>query len=144
MRYVVLAGLMFLLGGLLMTFEGDSTSFTPVVRVRSTDGLYMTLVQPRTSKRSACNATIDGFVKALDGTCATCAVESTDCATRLEGIDRALAAGERLPIYTVSAEGMRIGVVGPPHVVLSACEGMASQFVAHGVKAATCIAPLRN
>jgi hypothetical protein len=144
MKYAVLAVLLFIGGVTLAFVERQDQTFTPIVRVRSADGLYITLVQPRTSRRSACSATVDVFVKALDGTCATCAVESTDCATRLEGIDRALAAGERLPIYTVSAEGMRIGVVGPPHVVLSACEGMASQFVANGVKAATCIAPLRN
>lgn len=142
MRYVLLAALMFLLGALAMTFEGESASFIPIVRVRSTEGLYITLVQARTPKRSACQVNVETFVKALDSTCANCAVESSDCATQLHGIDQALAAGEQLPIYTVAADGVRIGVVGPPNIVRAACEGMATQFVVNGWKMATCVAPV--
>jgi hypothetical protein len=141
MKYLILSILLFVAGVTLAFVERQEQIFTPIVRVRSADGLYITLVQPRTLRRSACNAMVEGFKKALDGACPTCAVESSDCATKLEGIDRALADGERLPIYTVAAEGMRIGVVGPPHVVRVACEGMAVQFVANGAKTASCVEP---
>jgi hypothetical protein len=141
MKYVVLATLLFVGGVTLAYVERQEQIFTPIVRVRSAEGLYFTLVQPRTSRRSICRETVDGFVKALDAACATCAVESSDCATKLEGIDRSLADGKNLPIYTVAAEGMRIGVVGPPSVVQAACEGMAGQLVASGVKVAHCVAP---
>jgi hypothetical protein len=142
-KYVLLATLLFLAGITLAYVERQEQSFTPIVRLRSYDGLYMTLVQAQTSKRRACNRTIDEFVEALERTCPTCSVDSSECARKLDGIDGALARGDRLPIYTVAADGMRIGVVGPSQVVRAACEGMASQFVSNGSKGAACIAPVQ-
>jgi hypothetical protein len=141
MKYAILAALLFVGGITLAYVEKKDETFIPIVRVRSIEGLYITLVQPRMARRSYCQATVDGFIKALDGACASCAVESTDCATRLEGIDKALANGDRLPIYTVLAEGMRVSVVGPPHAVRAACEGMATHLVMNGWKMATCVTP---
>jgi hypothetical protein len=140
MRYVLLALLLFAVGVTVAMLERDTQAFTPIVRVRSIDGLYITLVQPRTAKRSACAAVVERFEQALAQTCATCTIESTDCATRLEGIDQALAAGEGVPVFTVSAQGMRVGLLGPPPSVKAECEAMASQFVRSGVKA-SCVSP---
>jgi hypothetical protein len=141
MKYAILAILLFIGGITLAYVERQDQAFTPIVRVRSAEGLFITLVQPPTSRRSSCSNTVDTFTKALNVACPTCAVESRDCATRLGGIDKALADGQRLPIYTVAAEGVRIGVVGPPNAVRAACEEMAIQFVTGGSKTAACMAP---
>ena len=142
MRYVILALLLFAAAMILAQVERESLAFTPILRVRSIDGMYITLVQSRTARRTACAGVLDGFKQALARTCATCALEFADCATHLLGIDRSLASGERLPIFTVEAGSLRAGLLGPPRSVQAECEAMASQFVRSGLAPAACIAPL--
>jgi hypothetical protein len=47
-----------------------------------------------------------------------------------------------MPIYTISAEGIRVGLLGPPRSVRAECEAMASQFLKSGLQSASCVAPL--
>lgn len=141
MKYVVLALLLFLLGVAITLIEFDHRTYVPIVRLRTDNGLFLTLVQDRTSRRQACKEAIERFVAPLGETCRGCTVESTDCATNLEGVDRALARGEQLPLYTISAEGMRMALLGPPGSVQATCELMVAQMVVRGVKSAACVFP---
>jgi len=141
MKYLALAVILFLIGIGFTQIEREDYLFTPVVRLRTTDGLFMTFVQDASPKRSACREAIDRFVSALDTTCTTCFIESTDCATRLEGMDRALANNESLPVHTISAEGIHMAMLGPPRLVQVECEGMAAQLVRLGMKSAACAFP---
>jgi hypothetical protein len=140
-RYAALALVLLLAGVALWHFEREREIYTPIARLRSSDGLYMTIVQPGTARRSGCAAVLARFQEALKSTCPLCAVESAGCATDLGGIDRALARGERLPIYTISAQGIRVGLLGPPRSVHAECEAMASQFLRSGLQSASCVAP---
>jgi hypothetical protein len=144
MKYLVLALTLLAAGLILGHVERESELYTPVVRIRSTDGLYMTMVQPRTARQNACAAVVQHFEQALKLNCEMCTVESASCATSLQGVEGALARGERLPIYTISAEGIRVGLLGPPRSVETECQAMASQFVRSGIRSAACIAPLPN
>jgi hypothetical protein len=141
MRHAILATLMLATGLSLPLIQHEPQTFTPIVRVRSTEGLYITLVQSRADKRGACNARVGSFIDALGDSCPTCTIETSECATKLEGMDMALAEGKRLPIFTVSAGELRVGLLGPPHTVRAECEVMATQFVLSGLKTATCVAP---
>ena len=141
MKYLVLAVILFLIGVGLTQMEREDRIFTPVVRLRTTDGLFVTLIQDANPKRNACRQAIDRLVESLGSTCAVCSIESTDCATRLEGVDCALANNESVPMYTVRAEGIRIAMLGPPLAVRAECEVMAAQMVQLGLKSATCGAP---
>jgi hypothetical protein len=141
MKYAALAFSFFVAAVALWYVERDSEDYTPIVRVRSTDGLYITLLQARTAHRSGCTALLEHFQDSLPRTCAHCAVESSTCATSLEGIDRALAHGEPVPIYTVSASGIRAGLLGPPASARAECEAMATQLMRSGIQWAACVAP---
>jgi hypothetical protein len=141
MKYLVLAVILFLVGVGLTQIEREDRLFTPVVRLRTTDGLFITLIQKASPKQNACREAIDRLVGALHTTCTTCFIESTDCATRLEGVDRALANNESVPMHTISAEGFRIAMLGPPQRVQAECEGMAAQMVRLGMKSAECAFP---
>jgi hypothetical protein len=141
MKYFTLAAVLFLIGIGVTQLDREDQIFTPVVRLRTMDGLFITLVQKSSPKRNACREAIDRFVSALDTTCTTCFIESSDCATRLEGVDRALANNESLPVHTVSAEGIRVAVLGPPQLVQAQCEAMAAQMARLGMKSAACTFP---
>jgi hypothetical protein len=141
MKYAILAALMFVAGLSLPLIQHEPQSYIPLVRVRSTEGLYITLVQARADRRSACNDRVAAFLTELGDSCPTCTVEASECATKLEGMDMALADGKALPIFTVAAEDIRVGLLGPPSTVRAECEVMASQFVMNGMKTAACVAP---
>lgn len=141
MRHLLLALLLLGVAALFVHLERDRQAFTALIRVRSADGLYLTLVQPATKRRSTCSAVLERFERALKPACAGCTVESAACQTALAGMDRALAAGERLPIYTIDAGAIRVGLLGPPRSVQAECEAMARQFVRSGLASAACVAP---
>jgi hypothetical protein len=142
MRYFVFSLLMFVAGVALTHVERDPQQLTPVVRLRTTDGLFVTFVQRRTLQRSVCHDVLQAFRDNLERSCFQCMVESADCAHDLGGIERALALGEDLPLYTVSADSFRVAIVGPPESVQAECADMSLQMVRQGIATASCVAPV--
>ena len=140
MKYVALATLLFVLGIGALWIDRSPNEFTPVVRVRTDNGLFMTLIQSSSDKRNRCLDAVDALVHELGKACPTCYVESTDCPTLLQGTELALAHKEPMPLYVVSSDAMRIGILGPPASVRERCEQMASVMARGGVKSA-CIPP---
>jgi hypothetical protein len=69
MKYLVLALTLLAAGLILGHVERESELYTPVVRIRSTDGLYMTMVQPRTARQNACATVVQHFEQALKLNC---------------------------------------------------------------------------
>lgn len=143
MKYVFLAALLFIAGLALTQVPRKSYNFTPLVRVRTTNGLFITLVQKQISSHERCDAAVDVLVKEFGKQCPQCVVESTECAVKLDGIDSALARRESVPLYVVAADELRIGILGPPESVRSQCEGMASSMVRNGVSSAICVPPAK-
>jgi hypothetical protein len=141
MKYLVLAGLLFVLGIAITQIEREEALFTPVVRVRTADGLFFTVVQLRTSSKSTCSITVNELVGNFGKACDKCLIESSECALRLQGVDLALASAQPVPIYTVAAEGVRIGILGPPDTVKNICETIAGAMVSQGIKSASCAFP---
>ena len=141
MRYFALAVLLFMVGVYATTLKLDPRPYSPVVRVRTGDGFFMTLVQARAATEKACMEAADDFVGPLARVCPTCVVESVDCSHELAGIDKALAEGAEVPLYRVSAEGVNMALVGPPDLVRERCERIAAAIVAQGMKTAACVYP---
>jgi hypothetical protein len=141
MRYYVLALLMFALGALATTFKGDARPYTAVVRLRTADGFFITVVHSRAPTEKRCGERVDAFVKPLATACPTCTLESAECTRDLAGIDRALADGVDVPLYRVSAPGVTLGLVGPPSRVRDLCERIAEAMVGQGMKTASCVFP---
>jgi hypothetical protein len=141
MRYLVLAALMFVAGLALTRLEREPQTFTPVVRVRTENGLFITLLQRAVQKRSVCAAAVETLVVGFDKACAQCSIESTECAAKLEGVEAALARKEPVPFHVVASDEIRIGILGPPKSVEAQCERMASMMANGGVKSATCVRP---
>ena len=144
MKYLVLAILLFLCGaGLTQIKIEDEQAYVPVVRTRTTEGLFLTFLHERVADRRACQQTFERFAGVVRP-CANCAIESMVCATELAGVDKAVAEDRPVPVYTVVGERVRISLVGPPHRVRSECEGIADQMVLNGLKTAACIYPKRG
>ena len=141
MKYFVLTTLMFIAGIALTRIEREPHTFTPVVRVRTANGLFFTLLQHEVPTKSSCTTAVEGMVGGFDNTCPTCTVESVECATKLEGIEAALARRKPVPLYVVSSDEIRIGILGPPASVQAQCEKMATVMHNGGVKSATCLPP---
>ena len=141
MKYIVLAILMFLLGALLTTFRPPESFYSPVVRMRSPAGFFVTYLRERVQGTKACHAEIDEYVEPLVKACPDCSIESTECATQLNGIEKALADDNPLPVYTVRAEGVRMSVVGAPRQTRLWCEAVASEMVKRGLSTAACVFP---
>jgi hypothetical protein len=142
MRYFVFSLLMFAAGFALTQVDREPQAFTPVVRVRTTDGLFMTFVQRGVFKRTSCNQSVETFARVVKESCAPCMIESTGCSALLEGMDRALANDEPLPVYTVSANDVRIAIVGPLNSVQAECGEMAAQMITKGIQNADCHIPV--
>jgi hypothetical protein len=142
MRYLVLAGLMFALGLVVVSLDAQEHRFVPVVRMRTGDGFFITVVQDRTMDRKQCFATAERFIRPLGRTCPECVVESVDCDGSLHGIEQALDSGAEIPLYTVSGAGLRMALVGPPGQVRERCERIATEMVLGGMKTAACVFPL--
>jgi hypothetical protein len=141
MRYIVLVVALFIAGAALTLVDSESQSYTPVVRVRTESGLFMTVVQSVTEKRASCSEVVGRLVDEVSRSCPACAVESSDCPTKLTGIDRALASNERLPVYSIAANGVRIAMVGPPQSIRAQCSTMAAKMAENGLPTATCVLP---
>ena len=141
MRYLVLAGLMFVLGLLVVSLDAPERTYVPVVRLRTSDGFFITAVQTRTHDRRKCNEANERFLGPIERQCPTCVVESRDCGEPLHGFEKALASGAPVPLYTVSARGIRLALVGPPGGAKSSCEAIARQLVSSGVPTAACVFP---
>jgi len=141
MKYVALAILMLLLGILVTTFKPEDPMLIPIVRMRSHEGYFVTYVHDRVKGSKLCRLEIDAYVVPLVKACPNCSIESTACATELGGMERALANKMPLPVYVVSAQGLRISVVGPPQRVKAWCEAVANEIVRHGVTSAACVYP---
>ena len=142
MKYVALA-LVMLAAGLAITRLADPEpqSFLPIVRLRTTGGLFVTFVQRTAVKHADCARTVDVFSETLSRSCATCVIESSDCSTHLQGIEGALVRNEPLPIYTVDADRIRMALVGPVQAVKDECTAIAAHLYRQGIKAASCKAP---
>jgi hypothetical protein len=144
MKYLVLAILLFACGaGLTQMRVEDEQAYVPVVRTRTAEGMFLTLLHERVTNQRACQQTVERFA-ALLRPCASCTIESRECATELAGVDKAVAEGRPVPLYTVAAEGVRISLVGPPSIVKSECESIAGHMVLNGLKSAACIYPKRD
>jgi hypothetical protein len=121
----------------------DDQSYFPVVRTRTAEGMFLTLLHEPVTDRRVCQQTVDRFAELLRS-CATCTIESKECATGLAGIDRAVAEDRPVPLYTVASENVRISLVGPPNIVRSQCESLAGHMVLNRLKSAACIYPRRD
>jgi hypothetical protein len=141
MKYFVFALLMFIAGLALTRIDRDTPEVRPIIRTRTTTGLFITLVMRQPVKRSICADAVSAFERTLAPSCPTCVMESADCAQSFEGIENALARNEPLPIYTVDSDAFRIALVGPTAAVAAECDKMASEMVRRGAKVAACHAP---
>jgi hypothetical protein len=143
-KYLVLAILLFACGaGLTQLRVEDEQTYVPVVRTRTAEGLFLTLLHVRVTNQKACQQTVARFA-ALLRPCASCTIESSECATELAGIDKAISEGRPVPLYMVAAEGVRISLVGPPSIIKSECESIAGHMVLNGLKSAACVYPQRD
>jgi hypothetical protein len=141
MRYLVLAGLMFALGLLVVSLDAPERTYIPVVRLRTSDGYFITAVQARTHDPRQCDKANDRFLAPIRRGCPTCVVESVDCGDHLHGFEQALASDAPVPLYTVAAHGIRLALVGPPGGAKASCEAIAVQMTLGGVPAASCVFP---
>ena len=65
MKYFVLALLLFLLGLLISSFEPPQRHYHPLVRLRTADGFFMTLVEDRVLGVQPCREAVDAFIATL-------------------------------------------------------------------------------
>ena len=103
-----------------------------MVRLRTAEGYFITAVQARTHDRRKCAEATDRFLGPILRQCPTCVVESVDCDGPLHGFEQALASGAAVPLYTVSARGIRLALVGPPGGAKASCEAIATQMTRSG------------
>ena len=141
MRYAVLAAILFAAGVSLTFIDRTVQHFTPIVRMRTDNGLYMTFLQDSLDKRVACLNSVEKLVHELYASCPTCSIESTDCPAEVGGMEAKLAHKQPAPLYVVAADDIRIGILGPPASVRARCELMANVMTQGGLKSAVCIPP---
>jgi hypothetical protein len=141
MRYLILATLMFALGLVVVSLDRPEQTYIPVVRLRTGEGYFITAVQTRTHDRRKCDAANERFIGPILSRCPECVVESVDCGVRLHGFERALAAGDAVPLYTVAARGIRLALVGPPGGTARSCDAIARLLSAGRVSDAACVRP---
>jgi hypothetical protein len=141
LRYLVLAVLMLVAGVVVVTLDAGQRSYVPVVRLRTSDGFFMTMVQASTATETLCMKAVERFVAPLKRGCAGCSVESIECTHKLSGIERALADGTDVPLYRISAPGVNMALVGPPTLVRARCEHIAESMVGQGLQSAACVFP---
>ena len=141
MKYFVFALLMFIAGLALTAIERDTPELRPIVRMRTTTGLFITVAMRQPVKRSMCVEGLAAFERTLTPLCPVCVIESSDCLQSFDGIENALVRNEPLPIYTVDSDAFRIALVGPTSAVAAECNEMASEMVRRGAKMAACRAP---
>ena len=141
MRYVVLSSLLFLVGISLTQLKGDEQTYVPIVRMRTNDGHFVTMLANRPAPRKLCNEMVEHFAAPLRA-CPSCSIESMECTKELLGVDKLLAEGGPLPIHTVVGDdGVRMSVVGPPETIVARCQSIAQHMVKGGMKSAYCVYP---
>jgi hypothetical protein len=143
-RYFALSLLLFVAGVALSQIDHDQEQFTPLVRLRTTEGMFITFVQPGTFPRRECSQTVAAFTQSLNKSCVNCVLESAQCHEKLEGLDRALARNESVPFHTVEAKVFRVAVAGPPATVLQECREIAAQMARFGIVGSYCREPLKE
>ncbi len=143
MKYLVLALFMLAAGAALTQSDLGTQIYYPVVRLRTSDGFFITSVQERTSRRTACRESMEQFIEPIRRDCARCTLESAECVSDLVGVELALANGEVLDVHTVTAEGIKMALVGPPESAQKTCEAIAARIVLNGMKNASCVFPRR-
>jgi hypothetical protein len=141
MKHAALAALLFVLGVSLTLFARRNEEFTPIVRMRTDNGLYMTFMQNAFDKRYMCLNAVETLAKELYTACPTCSIESSDCPNEVRGVEASLAHKEPAPLYVVDSDEIRIGILGPPASVRARCEQMATVMTQGGIKSAVCIPP---
>jgi hypothetical protein len=143
-KYATLALLLLLAGLGVMHVEREPERFTPLVRLRTVEGMFITFVQPGSYPRRECNQTVAAFTQSLNKSCVNCFLESAQCHEKLEGLDRALARNEPVPFHTVEAKVFRVAVAGPPATVLQECREIAAQMARFGIVGSYCREPLKE
>lgn len=118
-----------------------TTTYYPVVRLAAPEGFTITAVQMPVATRELCDAANRRFSDPLKKSCNACKFEFERCAGSLTGDERALAGGDPLNDYSVSAVGIRMIIAGPASLAKPACEQLASDMVQKGVKTAACVYP---
>lgn len=141
MKYAFLAALLLIVGVVLTQLDLEGQVYTPIVRVRTESGLFLTIVQTATRKKAACSDAVSTLKAQILNSCPVCYVESSECSIKLAGMDQALAAGEALPVYTIAGDGIRIGMLGPPSRIEGQCTKMAAVMANNGLKSAVCVLP---
>jgi hypothetical protein len=140
-KYLILAVALLSIGVGLAQFEPEREPYFPVVRLRTTDGFFITAIQDRTLGPNACVKANERFLRPIRHGCLGCVVESVDCPHDLNGVERALTRGEPIPIFSIFSTGLRLAVVGPPDSAPKVCLEIASQLVMIGIKNAACVFP---
>lgn len=138
---MVLAVLMFFLGVLTTSFKPHDPMVIPVVRMRSPEGFFVTYVHDRVAGHKACRKEVQIYVEALLKPCPACSIESSECATSLYGLEKALVEDRPLPVHVVRSAAIRMAVVGPPQRVRAWCETVAAEIVRRGLITAACVYP---
>ncbi len=143
MKYLVLALLMLVAGVALTQSDLGGQTYFPVVRFRTSEGFFITAVQERTTKRAACKESMEQFMEPIKRDCPACTLQSAECVSDLVGMELALATGGLLDVHTVTAEGIKMALVGPPESAQKTCESIATRIVLNGMKNASCVYPRR-
>lgn len=141
MRYICLALAMFVAGVGVTQLESERDGFTPVVRLRTVDGMFLTFVHPGTVRAVECRRIVHAFSDSITRVCPQCRLDSSGCQEQFVGVENALAQNEIVPFHTVEAPQFRIAVAGPPDSVLARCRLIAQQIVFAGVPNAICREP---
>src|SRR5262245_52357998 len=141
MKYFIFALLLFAAGIGVAQLDGETQTYVPVVRVRTSEGFFVTAVQSSTGTKKACGESLERFLRPLEKSCPGCTIESSSCAAELAGMELALAKGEEVPVYTVTSNGVRLALVGPPQAVRRTCEQIVAHAQLMGTKNASCVLP---
>ena len=83
MRYLVLSGLMFALGLLVVSLDARERNYVPVVRLRTSEGFFITAVQARTQDRRQCIEGPERFPRPIRRQWRTRGARSGGCGTAL-------------------------------------------------------------
>ena len=141
MKQLVVAALLVAAGLAGAYFYVRTTTYSPLVRMAAPEGFTITAVQTPVANREACDAANRRFSDPIKKGCPGCKFEIERCAGSLSGDEKALAGGDPLNDYSVSAIGIRMLVTGPAKLAKPVCEQLAGDIVKNGVKTAACIYP---
>jgi hypothetical protein len=141
MKQAIIILILLVIGTLLARYHVANQSYYPVSKLTSAEGYTFVMVQDRTAERSACGKANDRFLEPVKARCVACDVIYARCERELQGLEYALLMGDAVPMYVVTAPGMRLGMEGPKERVGKECEQMAAMLVQRGHKTASCAFP---